>query len=99
MGEEGVLAMVCDSTNVFSPGDSGSEAGCRDALIELVGELTGKVAIAAFASNVARLQSAVEAAEANDRRVCLVGRSMYRMTAAAKAVGLLDGVRDFVEIE
>lgn len=99
MGEEGVLAMVCDSTNVFSPGDSGSEAGCRDALIELVGELTGKVAIAAFASNVARLQSAIEAAEANGRRVCLVGRSMHRMTAAAKAVGLLKGIQDFVDEE
>ncbi|WP_300530342.1 ribonuclease J [Maricaulis sp.] len=99
MGEEGVLAMVCDSTNVFSPGDSGSEAGCRDALIELVGELTGKVAIAAFASNVARLQSAIEAAEANGRRVCLVGRSMHRMTAAAKSVGLLKGIQDFVDEE
>lgn len=99
MGEEGVLAMVCDSTNVFSPGDSGSEAGCRDALIELVGELTGKVAIAAFASNVARLQSAIEAAEANGRRVCLVGRSMHRMTAAAKSVGLLKGFQDFVDEE
>jgi ribonuclease J len=99
MGEEGVLAMVCDSTNVFSSGESGSEADVRDELIKVVGEQTGKVAIAAFASNVARLQSAIEAAEANDRRVCLVGRSMYRMTAAAKAVGLLDGVRDFVEIE
>ena len=74
MGEEGVLAMVCDSTNVFSAGESGSEAGVKDALIEVVGELKGKVAIAAFASNVARLQSAIEAAEANGRRVCLVGR-------------------------
>ncbi|MBR9825437.1 MAG: ribonuclease J [Alphaproteobacteria bacterium] len=99
MGEEGVLAMVCDSTNVFSPGDSGSEAGVRDALIELVGELDGKVAIAAFASNVARLQSAIEAAEANGRRVCLVGRSMHRMTAAAKSVGLLSHVQDFVSEE
>lgn len=96
MGEEGVLAMVCDSTNVFSAGESGSEAGVKDALIEVVSELKGKVAIAAFASNVARLQSAIEAAEANGRRVCLVGRSMHRMTSAAKSVGLLQHVQDFV---
>ncbi|WP_300543045.1 ribonuclease J [Maricaulis sp.] len=97
MGEEGVLAMVCDSTNVFSSGESGSEAGVREELIKVVGEnRTGKVAIAAFASNVARLQSAIHAAEANGRRVCLVGRSMHRMTAAAKSVGLLHDVQDFV---
>lgn len=97
LGEEGVLAMVCDSTNVFSPGESGSEAGVKEELVKVVGEnTTGKVAIAAFASNVARLQSAVEAAEANGRRVCLVGRSMHRMTAAAKSVGLLSHVQDFV---
>lgn len=99
MGEEGVLAMVCDSTNVFSAGESGSEAGVKDALIEVVSELKGKVAIAAFASNVARLQSAIEAAEANGRRVCLVGRSMHRMTSAAKSVGLLQHVQDFVTEE
>ena len=96
LGEEGVLAMVCDSTNVFSPGEAGSEAGVREELIKVVGEHKGKVAIAAFASNVARLQSAIEAAEANGRRVCLVGRSMHRMTAAAKSVGLLQHVQDFV---
>ena len=56
------------------------------------------VAIASFASNVARMETAIVAAEANDRRVCLVGRSMFRMTSAAKAVGLLDDVRDFVDI-
>nr|WP_291842553.1 ribonuclease J [Maricaulis sp.] len=100
IGEEGVLAMICDSTNVFSPGESGSEGDVRDELIKVVGEhKTGKVAIAAFASNVARLQSSVEAAEANGRRVCLVGRSMHRMTAAAKAVGLLSHVQDFISEE
>jgi ribonuclease J len=97
IGDEGVLAMICDSTNVFTPGESGSEGDVRDELIKVVSECkTGKVAIAAFASNVARLQSAIQAAEANGRRVCLVGRSMHRMTAAAKAVGLLQDVQDFV---
>jgi ribonuclease J len=99
VGEEGVLAMVCDSTNVFTEGESGSEAGVKENLTQLVGEQSGKVAIAAFASNVARLDTAIRAAEANGRRVCLVGRSMHRMTQAAKAVGLLQDVQPFVEEE
>jgi ribonuclease J len=99
LADEGVMAMVCDSTNVFTPGEAGSELGVRDSLIELVGEQTGRVAIAAFASNVARLQTAIEAAEANGRRVCLVGRSMHRMTAAAKAVGMLSATQPFVAEE
>nr|WP_026353987.1 ribonuclease J [Woodsholea maritima] len=99
LGDEGVLAMVCDSTNVFNKGESGSEGDVREEMIKLVGEQTGKVAIAAFASNVARLETAIKAAEANGRRVCLVGRSMYRMTAAAKHVGLLADCAPFVEEE
>ncbi|MGD2132070.1 MAG: ribonuclease J [Maricaulaceae bacterium] len=99
IGEEGVLAMVCDSTNVFKEGESGSEGDVRDELIKLVGELEGKVAIASFASNVARMETAVRAAEANGRSVCLVGRSMLRMAAAAKSVGMLSGVAPFVDME
>jgi ribonuclease J len=99
VGEEGVMAMICDSTNVFTDGESGSELGVKDNLTRLVGEQKGKVAIAAFASNVARLDTAIRAAEANGRRVCLVGRSMHRMTQAAKAVGLLADVQPFVEEE
>ncbi|MAP94525.1 MAG: MBL fold metallo-hydrolase [Ponticaulis sp.] len=97
MGDEGVLAMLCDSTNVFEEGESGSELGCRDELIKLIGEQTGRVAVTAFASNVARVDSVVRAAEANGRHVCLVGRSMHRITSAAKAVGLLADVAEFVD--
>ena len=96
LGDEGVLAMVCDSTNVFVDGSAGSEAEVRVALNALIGQLTGKVAVACFASNVARMESAIVAAQANDRRVCLVGRSMHRMTAAAKSVGILKGAEPFV---
>jgi ribonuclease J len=96
LGDEGVLAMVCDSTNVFQDGVAGSEAGVREALIELIGGLKGKVAVACFASNVARLDSAVRAAEAAGRSVCLVGRSMHRITGAAKSVGLLQDVKPFI---
>ena len=96
LGDEGVLAMVCDSTNVFVDGTAGSEAEVRAALNGLVSQLTGKVAVACFASNVARMESAIVAAEANGRRVCLVGRSMHRMTAAAKSVGILADAAPFV---
>lgn len=93
LGDDGVLAMICDSTNVFSPGESGSEEGARAELSKLVGECAGRgVAVATFASNVARLQSVMYAAKENNRSVCLIGRSMKRMTAAAKAVGMLGDV-------
>ncbi|MBC7165944.1 ribonuclease J [Phenylobacterium sp.] len=96
LGDEGVLAMICDSTNVFVEGESGSEADVRDALSKLIGELKGKVAVGCFASNVARMDSVIRAAEASGRRVCLLGRSMHRMAAAARSVGLFAGLKDFV---
>ncbi len=96
LGDEGVLAMVCDSTNVFVDGEAGSEAEVRETLNGLIGQLKGKVATACFASNVARMDTIIRAAEANDRRVCLVGRSMIRMSQAARSVGLLEGVQPFV---
>lgn len=96
LGDEGVLAMVCDSTNVFVDGEAGSEADVKTALAGLIGGLKGKVAVACFASNVARMDSVIRAAEAAGRSVCLVGRSMHRMSAAAKSVGLLEGVGEFI---
>jgi len=96
LGDEGVLAMVCDSTNVFVDGVAGSEAEVREKLAELVKSLKGKVAVACFASNVARVDSVIHAAEAAGRRVSLVGRSMHRITAAAKSVGLLRDVQEFI---
>jgi ribonuclease J len=89
LGREGILAMVCDSTNVFEEGEAGSESLAREALKRAVAEQTGRVAITAFASNVARVQSACEAARANDRSICLLGRSMIRIAGAAQSVGLL----------
>ena len=97
IGEAGVLAMVCDSTNVFSPGESGSESGVREELIKVVAEQTGKVAVACFASNVARMLSGVEAARRSGRTVCLVGRSMVRIAGCARAVGLIDPRTVFVD--
>src|ERR1700761_563276 len=96
LGDEGVLAMVCDSTNVFVDGEAGSEAEVRVAMNKLISSLKGKVAVACFASNVARMDTAIRAAQANDRRVCLVGRSMHRMAGAARSVGFLSDVHDFI---
>ncbi|CAN5295668.1 ribonuclease J [soil metagenome] len=99
LGDEGVLAMVCDSTNVFVDGSAGSEAEVRVSLTKLIASLKGKIAGACFASNVARMDTIIRAAQANDRRVCLVGRSMHRMASAARHVGLFKGVQDFVTEE
>ncbi len=96
LGDEGVLAMVCDSTNVFVDGFAGSEADVRKALFELIGGLKGRVAVGCFASNVARMDSVIRAAQANGRRVCLLGRSMHRMAAAARSVGLFGDIEPFV---
>lgn len=99
LGDAGVLAMVCDSTNVFVEGESGSEAGVRESLIELIAAKRGKVAVTAFASNVARVETAIAAARASGRAVCLVGRSMHKIVGAAKSVGLLADAPPFVEEE
>ncbi len=96
LGDEGVLAMICDSTNVFVDGSAGSEADVRTALADLVAGQRGKVAVACFASNVARLDSVCRAAVANDRRICLVGRSMHRISGAAKSIGLLKDLPEFI---
>lgn len=89
LGDDGVLALVCDSTNALVPGHSGSEAEVRDGLTTLIGGLKGRVAVTAFASNVARLDSVARAAAANGRKVALVGRSMHKIVAAAKESGYL----------
>ncbi|OYW86282.1 MAG: MBL fold metallo-hydrolase, partial [Hyphomonas sp. 32-62-5] len=98
IGDAGVLAMVCDSTNVFEEGESGSEETVRQGLIELIAaQKTGAVAVTTFASNVARVKSIVDAATQADRHVCLVGRSMHKITNAAKAVGILPSKLEFVD--
>ena len=97
LGDEGVLAMVCDSTNVFVDGRAGSEADVRVAMNRLIGTLKGKIAVACFASNVARMDTAIRAGQANGRKVCLVGRSMHRMAAAARSVGFLADIAPLID--
>ena len=97
IGDDGVLALVGDSTNALVPGASGSEAGVRKALTALIGEHPGvRIAVSCFATNVARLESIAHAAAAHDRHVALVGRSLWRMNEAARSTGYLADVAPFL---
>ena len=97
LGDGNVLAMVCDSTNVFVKGTSGSEADILPSMTKLIGARKGRVAVGCFASNVARLDTITRAAMANDRQVALVGRSLWRMTEAARENGYLTDLPEFIE--
>jgi ribonuclease J len=99
IGEEGVRAIVCDSTNVFNPGEAGSEADVGKSLTDLIAGLEGRVVVTTFASNVARLESVIRAAEVNGRHVVLAGRSMFRMIAAARDTGYLKNLPPLVDAE
>ena len=100
IGDEGVLALVCDSTNVFNSKASGSEGAVREGLLEMVGGLKGKrVVVTTFASNVARLQTLAEVAEATGRRLCVAGRSLDRIIGVAKASGYLKHFPETVSMD
>jgi ribonuclease J len=99
LGDEGVLAIVCDSTNALRPGASGSEAELRHSLTELIGRYNARVAVACFASNVARLETIAYAAAAHGRDVALVGRSLWRIDKAARENGYLSGLPPFLTEE
>ena len=96
LGERGVLAMVCDSTNAMVEGHSGSEAEVRRSLTALIRGLTGRVVVTCFASNVARVETVALAAREAGRSVALVGRSLRKIEAAARATGYLKNVPEFV---
>ncbi len=100
IGDDGVLALVCDSTNVFNPKASGSEGAVRTALKEEVAKHRGKrVVVTTFASNVARLQTLGEVAEATNRRLCVAGRSLDRIIRTAQASGYLKNLPDRVDFD
>ncbi|WP_338465845.1 ribonuclease J [Novosphingobium sp. ZN18A2] len=95
IGEDGVLALVCDSTNVFNPKPSGSEGEVRAGLLDTVSGLSGRrVVVTTFASNVARLRTLGEVAQATGRQLCVAGRSLDRIIRVAQASGYL---KDFPE--
>ena len=92
IGNEGVLAMICDSTNVFSMGKAGSELDVRKSLLNIMGSLKKRIIMASFASNVARMETAFYCAEKTGRQISLVGRSMHRIFKAARQCGYLKNV-------
>jgi ribonuclease J len=95
LGDEGVLAMVCDSTNAMVDGASGSEGDVRRSLADLIAGLKGRVAVTCFASNVARFESIALAARDCGRSVALVGRSLRNIDASARECGYLKGIPPF----
>ncbi|MDO9707878.1 ribonuclease J [Paracraurococcus lichenis] len=99
LGGEGVLAMVCDSTNALVEGHSGSEAEVRRNLTAIIRSLTGRVAVSCFATNVARVESITKAAMAAGRQVALFGRSLRNAEAAARECGYLTDIPPYVPEE
>jgi len=99
LGDEGVLALVCDSTNVLREGESPSERDVAKTLAWLIGEARGRVVVTTFASNVARLRSAAEAGFAAGREVLILGRAIERVVAVARECGMLDGVPPFLGMD
>lgn len=90
VGDEGVLALVCDSTNAMREGLSASETQVADAIATIIRESPERVAVTTFASNVARLISVIRGAHAAGRHVVVVGMAMHRTLDVAREVGLLD---------
>jgi len=99
VGDEGVLALIGDSTNVFAEGEAGSERDVRESLIALFARYTGRIAVGCFASNVARLESICRAAAANGRHVALIGQSLWRIAETARRTGYLSPDLTFYEAE
>ena len=97
IGKEGVLAMVCDSTNIFTVGRSGSEETVRKSLLKIMERLKKRVVLTSFASNVARMETIFYCAEKTGRQISLVGRSMHRIFKAARQCGYLKNVIDPID--
>ena len=100
IGDEGVLALVCDSTNVFNPAPSGSEGAVYRGLLEEVQRHTGKrVLVTTFASNVARLQTLGDVARETGRQLCVAGRSLDRIIEVAQDNGYLADFPELVDFD
>ena len=97
IGNEGVVAMICDSTNVFNPGRAGSENDVRDNLLKIMRNINKRIIVTSFASNVARMETIFYCAEKTGREISLVGRSMNRIFKAARQCGYLDKVKEPID--
>ena len=88
IGEQGVLAMICDSTNVFNPGRAGSELDVRQSLLKIMQNKNKRIIVTSFASNVARMETIFYCAKKIKRQISLVGRSMHRIYQSSKTMWL-----------
>ena len=98
LGKKGVLAMVCDSTNIFNLGSSGSESLVRTGLLTVLEKMKNRIVITSFASNVARMETVFKVAEKIGRQVCLVGRSMNRIYQLARQCNYLQDIKNPVDV-
>lgn len=96
VGDEGVLALMCDSTNAMREGVSPSEQDVSEGLREVIEKAEGRVAITTFSSNVGRILSIAKAAEAAGREVLLLGSSLKRVVAVASELGMMEGLKPFI---
>ena len=96
LGDEGVLALICDSTNAVRDGISPSEREVSESLTKIIESAEGRVGITTFSSNVGRIRSIAQAAEAAGREVLLLGSSMKRVTEVARDIGLMEGLKPFI---
>jgi len=99
LGDEGVLALISDSTNILREGESPSERDVAKTLASIVDCAKGRVIVTTFASNVARLRSAAEAGLAAGRQICIIGRAIERVVAVARECGMLDGLPPFLGMD
>jgi ribonuclease J len=97
ISKDGVLALVCDSTNVFSPNPGRSEADLVEPITQLMKDASGMVVATTFASNVARLRTLAIAAKEANRTIVVLGRAMHRMISTARKVGLLTDFPDTLD--
>jgi len=99
IGDAGVLALVCDSTNVFNEEASGSEAAVREGLDGVIAEAKGRVLVTTFASNAARVQTLGQVARDTGRQLCIAGRSLDRIVKVARACGYLQDFPETIDFD
>ncbi|SFU04174.1 ribonuclease J [Mesorhizobium sp. YR577] len=99
LGDKGVLALICDSTNALREGDSPSEQAVGEGIRGVIEKAPGRVAVTTFSSNVGRIRSIAEAARDTGRQVLLLGRSLKRVVDVASELGYMDGLPEFVSEE
>jgi ribonuclease J len=99
VGDDGILALVCDSTNAFNNDDSGSEGSVYADLLKSVKEARGRVVLTTFASNAARLETLGNVAKAANRKLCFAGRSLNRIIEAAQSTGYLKNLPETIDME